>query len=176
MTAEELLKMPGDGFRYELVEGALRKMAPAGFNHGKIAATVTGPLHHYVTTNRLGTVCAAETGFILRRNPDTVRAPDVAFIRQERIQEVGDVTGYWPEAPDLAVEVVSPNDTYGDLEEKVLEWLGAGTRMVLVANPRMGSVTVYRSLTDIVVLTDDDVVDGGDVVPGWAMPVKDIFS
>ena len=175
MTAEELLTMPEDGFRYELVDGELRKMPPAGHVHGRLAATLTGSLVRHVTANRLGAVYAAETGFILRRNPDTVRAPDVAFLRQERVQEVGDVAGYWPGAPDLAIEVISPSDTYAEVEEKVFEWLDAGTLMVLVVNPRMRSVTVYRSLANIIVLTQNDTLDGGDVVPGWTMPVKDIF-
>jgi Uma2 family endonuclease len=174
-TAEELLRMPDDGFRYELVCGELRKMPPAGHVHGRLAATLTASLVRYVTANQLGAVYAAETGFILRRNPDTVRAPDVAFIRQQRVQEVGDVAGYWPGAPDLAIEVVSPSDSYAEVEEKVFEWLEAGTLMVLVVNPRRRSVTVYRSLADIIVLTQNDALDGGDVVPGWTMPVKDIF-
>jgi Uma2 family endonuclease len=173
VTAEELLRMPDDGFRYELVCGELRKMPPAGHVHGRLAATLTASLVRYVTANQLGAVYAAETGFILRRNPDTVRAPDVAFIRQQRVQEVGDVAGYWPGAPDLAIEVVSPSDSYAEVEEKVFEWLEAGTLMVLVVNPRRRSVTVYRSLADIIVL--NDALDGGDVVPGWIMPVKDIF-
>jgi Uma2 family endonuclease len=175
VTAEELLRMPDDGFRYELVCGELRKMPPAGHVHGRLAATLTASLVRYVTANQLGAVYAAETGFILRRNPDTVRAPDVAFIRQQRVQEVGDVAGYWPGAPDLAIEVVSPSDSYAEVEEKVFEWLEAGTLMVLVVNPRRRSVTVYRSLADIIVLTQNDALDGGDVVPGWIMPVKDIF-
>jgi Uma2 family endonuclease len=175
VTAEELLRMPDDGFRYELVCGELRKMPPAGHVHGRLAATLTASLVRDVTANQLGAVYAAETGFILRRNPDTVRAPDVAFIRQQRVQEVGDVAGYWPGAPDLAIEVVSPSDSYAEVEEKVFEWLEAGTLMVLVVNPRRRSVTVYRSLADIIVLTQNDALDGGDVVPGWTMPVKDIF-
>jgi Uma2 family endonuclease len=175
VTAEELLRMPEDGHRYELVNGELRKIPPTGHVHGRFAATLTGSLVRHVTANRLGAVYAAETGFILRRNPDTVRAPDVAFICQERVEEVGDAAGYWPGAPDLAVEVISPSDTYTEVEEKVFEWLDAGTLMLLVVNPRMPSVTVYRSLTDISVLTQNDTLHGGDVVPGWTMPVKDIF-
>jgi Uma2 family endonuclease len=85
------------------------------------------------------------------------------------------VAGYWPGAPDLAIEVISPSDTYAEVEEKVFEWLEAGTLMVLVVNPRRRSVTIYRSLADIIVLTQNDTLDGGDVVPGWTMPVKDIF-
>jgi Uma2 family endonuclease len=176
VTAEELFHMPEDGFRYELVRGELRKMAPAGHVHGRVAINITAPLDHYVRAHDLGTVYAAETGFKLASDPDTVRAPDVAFIRRERVAEVGDIEGYWPGAPDLAVEVVSPGDTYSEVEEKVLEWLEAGTRMVVVANPRKRVVTVYRSLTDIAVLTEADRIEGGDVVPGWMMLVRDVFA
>lgn len=175
MTADDLLKMPDDGFRYELVKGELRKMAPAGYRHGRVAIKLSTRLDQYVMHHGLGVVCAAETGFKLATNPDVVRAPDLAFIRQERVAQVGDVEGYWPGAPDLAVEVVSPGDTYTDVQEKVFDWLEAGTRMVLVVMPRRRTVAVYRSLTDIVMLTENDSLDGGDVVPGWTMPVRDIF-
>jgi Uma2 family endonuclease len=175
VTAEDLLRLPDDGFRYELIRGELRKMAPAGHWHGRITINVTTPLDRHVRAHHLGVVYAAETGFKLASDPDVVRAPDVAFIRQERVDEVGDVEGYWPGAPDLAVEVVSPSDTYGDVEEKVLDWLEAGARMVIVVMPRRRTVTVYRSLSDIVVLTEHDTLDGGDVVPGWTLPVREIF-
>ena len=175
MTADDLLNMPDDGFRYELVRGELRKMAPAGYRHGRIAIKLSTRLDQHVTHHRLGVVCAAETGFKLATDPDVVRAPDVAFIRQERVDQVGDVDGYWPGAPDLTVEVESPGDTYTDVQEKVFDWLEAGARMVVVVMPRRRTVTVYRSLTDIVMLTENDSLDGGDVVPGWNVPVRDIF-
>lgn len=175
VTAEELFSMPDDGFRYELVRGELRKMAPAGYVHGRVAMNIATPLDQFARVHHLGIVCAAETGFKLASNPDTVRAPDVAFIRRDRVEEIGNVEGYWPGAPDLVVEVVSPSDTYSEVEEKVLEWLEAGVHMVIVANPRKRVVTVYRSLTEITVLTEADTLDGADVVPGWNLAVRDIF-
>jgi Uma2 family endonuclease len=177
MTADDLLRMPDDGFRYELVRGELRKMAAAGHRHGRVAINVTLPLGQYVQSHNLGIVYAAETGFRLASDPDTVRAPDVAFVRRERAEAVGDAEGYWPGAPDLAVEVVSPRDTYTEVEEKILAWVDAGTRMVIVVNPRKRSVTVYRSRSDIIVLvlSENDVLDAGEVVPGWTMPVRDVF-
>jgi Uma2 family endonuclease len=175
VTAEDLLHIPDNGFRYELVRGELKKMAPAGHRHGRIAINVTTPLDQHVRAHNLGVVYAAETGFKLASNPDVVRAPDVAFIRRERVEEVGDVEGYWPGAPDLAVEVVSPSDTYADVQEKVFDWLEAGARMVIVVMPRRRSVTVYRALNDIIVLTENDSLDGGDAVPGWTMSIKDLF-
>jgi Uma2 family endonuclease len=175
VTAEELLRMPDDGYRYELVRGELRKMAPAGYLHGRIAINITTPLDRHVRAHNLGVVCAAETGFKLASNPDVVRAPDVAFIRRERVEEVGDVEGYWPGAPDLAVEVISPSDTYADVQEKVVDWIEAGTRMILLVMPRKRTVTIYRSLTDIVMLTEHETLDGADVVPGWKLPVRELF-
>ena len=105
-----------------------------------------------------------------------MRAPDVAFVRQERVEEAGDARGFWSGAPDLAVEVVSPGDTYSEVEDKVLDWLDAGTLMVVVVNPRQRTVTLYRSRADIVILTQDDILDGKDVVPGWSMPIRELFA
>lgn len=176
VTAGELLRMPDDDFRYELVEGELRKMVPAGSTHGRIAINITTPLDQYARNEDLGVVFAAETGFHIASDPDTVRAPDVAFVRRERAEATGDIEGFWPGAPDLAVEVLSPNDTYAEVEEKVFDWLDAGTQMVLVVNPRKRTVTIYRSRDDIVVLTEDDIIDGGNVVPGWTLPVRAVFD
>jgi Uma2 family endonuclease len=176
VTADELLQKPSDGFRYELVRGEIRKMTPAGGEHGRVGGNLMISLGGYVRAHRLGAVYLAETGFRLASDPDTVRAPDVSFIRSERVQALGVVRGYVPGAPDLAVEVVSPGDTYTEVGEKVLEWLDAGTRMVVVVDPWKRWVTVYHSRDDIHVLGEDDVLDGGDVVPGWTLPVKDLFS
>src|SRR5688572_16805868 len=98
-TAEELLRVPDDGFRYELVRGELRRMTPAGNVHGRVAMNAAWPLAQYVKAHDLGTVYAAETGFILARDPDTVRAPDAAFVSRARLEAVGEVEGYWPGAP-----------------------------------------------------------------------------
>src|SRR5215470_914710 len=119
VTAGDLPRMQEDGFRYELIKGEIKKMSPAGHRHGRIAASITGSLIPHVLTNKLGAVYAAETGFLISSNPDTVRVPDVAFVSRQRLQEIGEVEGYWPGAPDLVVEVISPNDIYTDIEEKV---------------------------------------------------------
>lgn len=176
VNAEDLLRMPDDGFRYELVRGELRQMAPAGNVHGRIAMRVAWPLARHVEENRLGAVYAAETGFRIGRDPDTVRAPDVAFVSRKRLEEVGEVEGYWPGAPDLAVEVISPGDSHVEVEEKVFDWLEAGTKLVLTINPRKRSMTVYRSLTDITVLTDKDILDCADVVSGFRLAVREVFA
>jgi Uma2 family endonuclease len=176
VTADELLRMPDDGHRYELIRGEIVRMSPAGQQHGHIAATLLLSLGQHVRSHRLGRTYAAETGFKLASNPDHVRAPDAAFIAQERIGKAGDIEGFWPGAPDLAIEVTSPNDTYAEVEDKVFDWLEAGCRMVVVVNPRKRAVTVYRSLSEVKVLGPDDVLDGEDVVRGWRLPVAEIFA
>jgi Uma2 family endonuclease len=176
MTADELLAMPDDGYRYELVNGVLKRMSPAGDEHGRVGMELAIPLGAHVKKNKLGKLYLAETGFLIRTDPDTVRAPDVAFVRVERIKEGPGVKGYRVGAPDLAVEVVSPGDTVSEVEEKVAEWLEGGARMVWVVSPKLHTVTVYRSLTNIVTLTGKDKLDGGDVVPGFQMNVAEIFG
>jgi len=176
MTADELLAMPDDGYRYELVEGELRRMSPAGDEHGLVGMELAIPLGSHVKKNGLGKLYLAETGFLIKTNPDTVRAPDIAFVRMERIKESPAVRGYRIGAPDLTVEVISPGDTVSEVEEKVAEWLEAGARMVWVVSPKLRTVTVYRSLTDIVTLTMKDKLDGGEVVPGFQIDVAEIFG
>lgn len=176
VTANELLRMPDDGFRYELVQGELRRMSPAGYHHGRLIMNIATPLDLHVRSHKLGVVCAAETGFVLTSDPDTVRAADVAFIRQERVEQKAEPEGYWPGAPDVAIEVISPNDLYTEVDEKVTDWLETGTRMVVIVNPRKSTVTVYRSLLQIVVLREQDVLDGGDIVPGWNVSIADIVA
>jgi Uma2 family endonuclease len=176
LTADDLLRMPDDGCRYELIEGELRKMAPAGSQHGRVVLNVTTPLDRFVRDHDLGVVFAAETGFKLRTDPDTVRAPDVAFVTKARFADVGDVAGYWPGAPDLAIEVLSPGDRFSEVEEKVFDWLDAGTRLVIVLDPRKRTGSAYRSRSSIRVHTDAETLDAGDVVPGWMFPVAQAFD
>ena len=155
MTAEELLEMPDDGFRYELVRGELVKMPPAGHMSSFREMLIGSHLTVYVRENRLGRAYGASGGFRLESDPDTVLAPDAAFVRQERVEAVGDGDGFFPGAPDLAVEVISPSDRYTEVDEKVAEWLAAGTRMVVVVNPRNRTVRVHRPTTDSVLLTEE---------------------
>ena len=175
MTAEELLRLPDDGLRHELVRGELRTMAPTGFEHGGVTSKIDRSLGSHVEAHRLGWVGVGEVGFRLTDDPDTVRAPDVAFIRDERLREVGRPTGYWPGAPDLAIEVISPNDLYTEVEEKVAEWIEHGTRLVIVVNPRRRTVAVHRPGQPVRILSESDVLDGEDVVPGWSLQVAELF-
>lgn len=174
-TASELFEMPDDGFRYELVKGELRKMSPAGGEHGAVVFNASMVIGAHVKANNLGVCFGAETGFKIASNPDTVRAPDVAFISRERIPESGIPKTFWPGAPDLAVEVLSPGDTYSEVLEKVEDWLDAGVRAVWVVNSKRRGITVYRSMTDVTHLSEGDELDGGDVVPGFRCKVSEIF-
>ncbi|HKQ52348.1 MAG TPA: Uma2 family endonuclease [Pyrinomonadaceae bacterium] len=176
VTADELLMMPKDGFHYELVRGELKRMSPTGRKHGSVTMALASPLYQFVRLNKLGEVYAAETGFKLESNPDTVRAPDIAFICAERIQSAGRAEGYGEGAPDLAVEVLSPGNTKREMTEKVEDYFAAGARLVWIVNPKLKTVTVYRSPTDIVTLTEQDTLDGGEVVPGFQIPVAGIFA
>lgn len=175
-TASELFEMPDDGFRYELVKGELRKMSPSGSEHGAIVVNITVLLGQHVKANKLGVCFGAETGFKISSDPDTVRAPDVSFVRRERIPETGIPKKFWQGAPDLAVEVVSPGDTYNEVEDKVGQWLAAGARAVWVLNPNCRSVTVYRSAAEVTRLSEGDELDGGGVVPGFRCKVSEIFA
>jgi len=157
------------------VKGELRLMPPAGSEHGAVIMNIGTPLDQFVKAHGLGVVFGAETGFKIASEPDTVRAPDLAFIRRERIPAGGIPREFWPGAPDLAVEVISPSDTYTEVEEKVNDWLNAGTCMVLVLNPRTHTVTVYTSPTEVVRLTESDTLNGGEILPGFTCRVAELF-
>ena len=141
MTADELLAMPHNGYCYELVQGELRQMELADRQHGRIAAQIGGCLGAFVAKNGLGETYAAETGFIIDTAPDTVRAPDVSFVARERAEATAEERGFFPGAPDLAVEVISPNDRDSEIREKVSDWLRAGTQMVVVIDPPQRTCT-----------------------------------
>lgn len=176
MTAEQLAVLPDDGRRYELVNGERRMMSPAGGEHGRIAMRLGMLLSVHVDQHKLGVVYAAETGFLLARNPDTVRAPDTAFVSALRQSQIDDDTGFVPIPPDLAGEVISPHDSFSRVEEKALAWLDAGTRMVLLVDPGTQTVHVYRAADNIVVLHEDVELDASDVVPGWRVTVGKLFE
>ena len=173
MTAEELERLPaGTGQRYELVDGELRTMAPAGGPHGESGGWTWGRVFRFVDDHGLGTVFMAETGFLLARDPDTVLAPDLAFVRTERMPAEGLSRGYVPVVPDLVLEVVSPSDTASEIRDKVQAWLDFGCRAVwvLYAEPRLDAFTPGGVRT----YGPDDEVDGGDVLPGFKMKLSDM--
>lgn len=176
LTADDLLHMSRDpSHRYELVKGELVQMPPVGGEHADVAAEVTARLRPHAQRHRLGTVLV-EAGFRLASDPDTVRAPDVSFIAATRVPAGGLPKGYITGVPDLAVEVMSPDDTASDVEVKVQEYLEHGTRLVLVVHPRTCTVTAYRPDGTARVFRGDDILDLGDVVAGFTVPVRELFS
>lgn len=174
-TAEDLLRICATGKRYELVEGELVEMAPTGARHGRVASRADHRLRAYVEREDLGEVFAAETGFRLARNPDKVRAPDVAFVSKGRLPPGDLPVGFLDVVPDLVVEVVSPGDTASYVQAKVEDWLRAGVRLVWVFYPDTRSVAVYCSLGKSYILTEEDQLQGDPVLPGFTCPVKDLF-
>jgi len=149
-------------------------MTPSGYQHGVIVANVMTFLGPFVRNHQLGVLCGAETGFRIGRAPDTVRAPDVAFIRHARRGNPSEA--FYEGAPDLAVEVLSPGDTVFEVEEKVTEWLRSGCSMVWVVNPKQRSVTVRQARGAVHVLTEADTLEGGELLPGFAVRVTEIFQ
>lgn len=174
VTAEELLVMPlPEGMLTELIDGEIKTMSPAGSDHSRIGMLVGISLGTYIKNRGVGVVYGADGGFILRRNPDTVRVPDVGFVRQERFVQTAN---YFPGPPDLAVEVISPNDTYTEVNAKVLDYLRSGVRLVIVIDPAKQSADIHRSLTETQRVDIDGALDGGDVVPGWTLPLRELFG
>jgi len=175
-TAEQLLALPtGMGKRYELVAGELRVMSPSGWRHGQVVDNVQFLLGSFIRQKRLGRGFGAETGFLLKKNPDTVRAPDFAFINKDHLPATAPQEAYWPGAPDLAVEVLSPGDTTGEVDEKIEEWMTAGCAAVWVIDPKLQTVTIYQSSTDVKVRTAGEQLAGDPVVPGFTCQVDEIF-
>jgi Uma2 family endonuclease len=175
VTAEELERFPRDDRRYELVEGRVVPMSPVNLSHGRIVVNVGALLHQHVRTHKLGVV-GAEVGFKLKLNPDTVRAPDVAFIRRDRISAT-ELKGFWSGPPDLAIEVLSPEDRASEVRAKVDEYLTRGVTVVVVIDPDRRTVTTTRRGTPPVVLqADDDRLELDDVVSGFSCQLREIFE
>lgn len=173
LTAEDVLKLPSD-LRCELIDGVLIQMSPQGGLHGRVSANAAYVLKRAELSGQ--GVALGEVGFILRCNPDTVRAPDAAFIRKDRIPAGGIPKSFWEIAPDLVAEVVSPFDTAAEIQSKVREWLEAGVRLVWVVYPDSRTVNVIRSPTERVTLSVDDLLEAGDVVPGFSCRVAELFD
>ncbi len=175
LTADDLWKVVADGSRYELSKGELLPMTPVGWRHGKIVIRLGHMLHQHVEEKSLGGV-GTEVGFRLTRDPDTVRAPDIAFVAQNRLPKGTAVEKFVEFAPDLAVEVLSPEDTVSGVQKKVEEYLAAGVPLVWLVGPANRKVTVYRSLQDIKILSVEQQLDGGDILPGFSVQIAQIFA
>ena len=175
LTADDLLVMPDDGYRYELVKGELIRLPISSHQSSRIAIRIANRLGPFVETHALGNIAGADGAYILISDPYTVRIPDVSFVRAERLPPDDAWEKFLELAPDLAVEVVSPSDSANDVHEKVLEYLDAGVRLVWVVHPLRRTVTVYTPDRTARVLSEGDTLDGGDVLPGFTLAISDVF-
>lgn len=176
VTADELLRMKDSSARYELVAGEIRMMSPAGWRHGELVFRLSLIVGDHVKRHQLGRCFGAETGFLLQRNPDTVLAPDIAFIHSEHLPDTEPQDAYWPAAPDLIVEVRSPGDRNAQVAAKVETWLAAGGLMVWDVDPATRQVTVHRPDLAPIVLETEDELDGGELLPGFCCSVGKVFE
>lgn len=173
MTAEQLFNLPDDSHRHELIKGELLTMSPAGEKHGAISFILAALLFQHVRANKLGTIYSADTGFQLESDPDTVLAPDIAFIARERVGVISD--GFRPGPPDLAVEVRSPSDRRTAVERKVALWLSLGAKSVWLLEPRQRTVEVVRADGERRLFREsDELID--DTVLGFRVAVSEIFN
>lgn len=177
VTADQLLSLPmGMGKRYELVLGELRVMSPGGWRHGNVVSNLHVLLAEFIRKNDLGMMFGAETGFRLARNPDTVRAPDIAFISKQHLPTEMPREAFWPGAPDLAVEVLSPDDRRAEVDEKTEAWLDSGAAAVWIVDPKLKTVAVYRTSENPQTYPCGASFSGDPVVPGFSCRVDDVFQ
>ena len=174
ITGEELAVM-GDIGPCELIEGRVVPTTPTGDEHGGYEGNFYAPLRAFVQSHKLGKVRVGEVGIYIRRNPDTVRAADVLFISNERLAKANP-DGFLDVAPELVVEIVSPDDRWTEIRQKIREYFSAGVNVVLVIDPSERTVTIYRSLTHLRELTVNDILTLEDILPGFSVPVVELFS
>ena len=175
MTADELGRLNLPDKRTELIRGRLVVREPAGFRHGVVAVRIAHYLQEFVLSHDLGVVVAAETGFKLEAAPDTVRAPDCGFVRKARVPDPLP-RGYFPLSPDLAVEVLSPDDRPGEVLSKVADWLQAGSVLVWVIDPERRTARVYRADGSESHLSDSDALSGEELLPDFELALAKVLT
>ena len=176
LTADDLLRLDAEGVRGELIRGVLCETMPTGLEHGEIVVNLTILLGNFVKPRRLGRLTASDSGVWLERDPDTVREPDIAYFSAEKIPLDARVTGYAQVVPDLVVEVVSPSNSLQEVNDKALMWLRYGVGLVWVLHPDTRTVDAHREGHRVLTLTENDTLDGMDVLPGFVCAVKDVFD
>ena len=176
LTAEDLLRLDGQGVRGELIRGVLYETTPVGQVHGWIVMKLGALLMNFILPRALGTLVGSDSGVLLERDPDTVREPDIAFTSAERLPIDADIDGYSEVVPDLVVEVVSSNDQPREVADKAAMWLSYGVRLVWVVRPDNRTIEVHRSAAEVRTLGESDALDGLDVLPGFSCPVSAVFD
>lgn len=174
LTIDEYAELPDDGWRTELVRGRVVREPQPSYQHGSVQARIIFLLGRYLETHALDLTCSGPFGVITEEGPDTVRGPDLSIFRKERLADLHRA-GFLRGAPELAVEVVSPSNKAGEIQEKVLEYFTAGARLVWVVYPRRKTVAVHASSREARFYGEDDDLDGGDVLPGLRVPVSELF-
>ena len=174
-TAKDLLDFQNSPWQHELIHGVLYRMPPTGFDHGRIESLFSAFLTIHVSTNQLGQVASGDPGFIIARNPDTVIAPDVAYISHESLKSAISTDRFLTIAPDLVAEIVSPNDRPREVQEKVERWLQFGVRAVVVIDPKSQTVTMHQSLDQKTIYGLDNTIDLSFVMSGFSMPMRHLF-
>ena len=175
ITGEEVLAM-GDIGPYELVEGRIVPMSPTGHKHARYESNFDEFIKSFVRQNNLGYVLVGEVGIYTHRNPDTVRGADVAFISHERYAQQKEGSGFLEVAPELVVEILSPDDRWSEVMRKLREYFSIGVKLVWVADPATRTVYAYRSLTDVREFPETATLPGDDVLPGFSVPVAALFE
>ncbi len=176
VTANEFLTHPSAAAASELVRGAVHVMTPASGAHGVVAGTIFAALNAFVEQRQLGMCFPDNTGFQLPGLGDTVRSPDVAFVRMERLPTGGIGTGWMTVAPDLVVEILSPTETTSQLEDKLRDYRSAGTRVFWIVDPLARTVSVRDAATGDRVVGEHGEIDAPELLPGFVMPVARIFA
>ena len=176
LTAEDLLRLSSEGVKGELIRGVLCETVSVGKRHARIAGRIITGFNNFVVPRHSGQVGGTDGGVLIQRNPDTVREPDVYFVSAERLPLDDDSDGYLEVVPELVVEIVSPSDRQEAVNDKTLMWLSLGVLMVVEVYPAERAVMVHRPNTPAVTLTGEDALDGGDVLPGFSLPLSEIFD
>jgi Uma2 family endonuclease len=176
MTVEEFLVAELPEGKSELVRGEVRLTPPAGAPHGGATANLVFSLTAYVRQHRLGAVFGGAVGYELIQFPHTVRVPDASFVRADRLPAGGLRPGLFTFAPDLAIEVLSPSERASEIEEKLYDYITAGTALVWIADPVRRTIMTVSSDAPVRLLSEGDALDGGTVIPGFSCPVADVFA
>ena len=176
LTADDLLRLYSEGVKGELIRGVLCEKMSVGLKHGEIVMSLGGELRNVIKPGKLGRLAGSDVGVRLDRDPDTVREPDLMFISAEKLPLDIEVLGYYEDVPDLVVEVASPSDNRREVHDEARMWNSYGVGLIWAAYPDTRSVDVHYEDGSIATLTENDTLDGGDVLPGFSCPVSDIFD